>query len=321
MTAYGPASGFLLVGGKDISSDTFQLEEAVEQVLEQSNGLGRSWEEHLPVGVAKVMLSASGGFYDDRTAGIVAALQAMGATRQLVSWGKSGHAPGADIVQIDGDFGAKFNRIAQRDGLTKAHADHVITGQYYAGRTLHGLTAETASGNSQATSVDATTALRPKPITNATVANPTVVTAPSHGLTSTDTILIAGSTTTPTIDGSRVVTVVDPNTFTVPVNVTSGGGAQTATFSQVTKTGAIADIHIPALTLGGYTNVTVIVRDSADNGTFANVAGGTFTNVTAAGASQRLTIAGQVQRYMAISWLWNGAGSGQSLIPYVGLWR
>lgn len=57
----------------------------------------------------------------------------------------------------------------------------------------------------------------------ASVASPSVITAASHGLTSGDTIVIYDSTTTPTLDGSHVATVLTANTFSVPVNVTVGG--------------------------------------------------------------------------------------------------
>ena len=56
-----------------------------------------------------------------------------------------------------------------------------------------------------------------------TLANPTVCTCLNHGLTTGDTIVIAGSDSTPTINGSRVVTVLTADTFTVPVNVTTAG--------------------------------------------------------------------------------------------------
>ena len=62
-------------------------------------------------------------------------------------------------------------------------------------------------------------------ITSSTVANPTVVTSNGHGLATGQTITVYGSDTTPTINGSRVVTVVDANTFTIPVNVTDAGTA------------------------------------------------------------------------------------------------
>lgn len=61
-------------------------------------------------------------------------------------------------------------------------------------------------------------------ISSNTLANPTVVTtARAHGLTSGDIVQIFDSNSTPTIDGERVVTVISPTTFSVPVNVTVAG--------------------------------------------------------------------------------------------------
>ena len=69
-------------------------------------------------------------------------------------------------------------------------------------------------------------------ITANTAANPTVVSAANHGFETGDTVTIAGSNSTPTIDGDRVVTVINANSFSVPVNVTGAGTAGTATFKQ-----------------------------------------------------------------------------------------
>jgi hypothetical protein len=61
-------------------------------------------------------------------------------------------------------------------------------------------------------------------ITSNSLANPTVITTPSaHGLTSGDIIQVYDSISTPTIDGERIVTVISPTTFSVPVNVTVAG--------------------------------------------------------------------------------------------------
>lgn len=60
-------------------------------------------------------------------------------------------------------------------------------------------------------------------ITSNTLANPTVVTSASHGLTSGNQIFISGSNSTPSIDGLYSVLVTGANTFTVPVNVTIAG--------------------------------------------------------------------------------------------------
>lgn len=63
-------------------------------------------------------------------------------------------------------------------------------------------------------------------ISTNTLANPTVITTPTaHGLTSGDIIQVFDSNSTPTIDGERIVTVLSPTTFSVPVNVTVAGTA------------------------------------------------------------------------------------------------
>jgi hypothetical protein len=58
-----------------------------------------------------------------------------------------------------------------------------------------------------------------------TVAAASVVNVAAHGLTSGDTVVISGSNSTPTINGSRVVTVIDADHFSVPVVVTIAGTA------------------------------------------------------------------------------------------------
>jgi hypothetical protein len=60
-------------------------------------------------------------------------------------------------------------------------------------------------------------------ITGNTLDNPTVVTSIGHGLVTGRTIVITGSDSTPSLNGTQVVTVIDADTFTVPVNVTIAG--------------------------------------------------------------------------------------------------
>lgn len=55
------------------------------------------------------------------------------------------------------------------------------------------------------------------------VANPTVITSASHGLSNGDQIVITGSNSTPSIDGLYTITSTGTNTFTIPVNVTVAG--------------------------------------------------------------------------------------------------
>jgi hypothetical protein len=62
-------------------------------------------------------------------------------------------------------------------------------------------------------------------ISASSVANPTeITTATAHGLTTGDTVVISGhSGSTPDINGPHVVTVTGANTFTIAINVTTGG--------------------------------------------------------------------------------------------------
>jgi hypothetical protein len=69
-------------------------------------------------------------------------------------------------------------------------------------------------------------------ITN-TAANPTVITSTAHGLSNGDEIIITYSNSFPLINGSHVVTVVDANTFTIPVSVVTQG--TTGVYSKVSS--------------------------------------------------------------------------------------
>lgn len=77
-------------------------------------------------------------------------------------------------------------------------------------------------------------------------------------------------------------------------------------------------LEVSAVTLGGYTNVTIKIRHSVDNISFADLI--VFTNVTARTA-QMLAVAGTINRYTHTTWLFNGAGSGQSITFMTGLAR
>jgi len=66
-----------------------------------------------------------------------------------------------------------------------------------------------------------------KTITGISVANPTNIECVNHKLITGDSIVISGSNSTPAIDGTQTVTVIDADTFSIPVNVASAGTAGT----------------------------------------------------------------------------------------------
>jgi hypothetical protein len=83
--------------------------------------------------------------------------------------------------------------------------------------------------------------------------------------------------------------------------------------------GGTGYLQAGSVVLGGYTNLVVKIRHSANNSSFTDLI--TFTAVTAAQAAQRTTVAGTVERYLATSHAWTGAGSGMSANVMVGFAR
>lgn len=90
------------------------------------------------------------------------------------------------------------------------------------------------------------------------------------------------------------------------------GGAQSTD-------GATVYLQVTDLDLGGYDDVTITVIDDADNsGTFGDLVA--FTDVSAIGA-ERVTVAGTVERYVAVKWEFNGTGSNPSISFMVAIKR
>ena len=56
-----------------------------------------------------------------------------------------------------------------------------------------------------------------------TLDDPTVVNCPNHGLQNGDTIYIANSNSTPSLDGTNIITYIDADSFSIGVNVTAAG--------------------------------------------------------------------------------------------------
>ena len=67
-------------------------------------------------------------------------------------------------------------------------------------------------------------------ITSSSIANPSVITATAHGFRDGDSVLISGhADSVPSINGTHVITYIDVNSFSIPVNVTTGGTGGVAT--------------------------------------------------------------------------------------------
>jgi hypothetical protein len=81
-----------------------------------------------------------------------------------------------------------------------------------------------------------------KTITAISAAAAAVVTATAHGYSNGQTVNIIGTNSTPSIDGRRVVTVIDANNFSVPVTTSVTGTAGTVYVGPITDP-ARDDVH------------------------------------------------------------------------------
>lgn len=317
MVAFGPASAFFLVGGRNLSTDTYQLVDTVAPQTEQVNGLSELWERHLPVGLANLEFEATGGIYDDRVGGNVEAFQGKGAIEQLVDYGFAGGLIGAPVSMFRGGFAATWKRIAERDGLTKANALYKMNGPLNPGRILHGLTAETATGSTEGANALDNNAnpLIPTITIVSSATNDQITTATPHGLAVGNVVFIAGHVgSSPGINGPRTVaTVPTATTFTIGVDITVGGTG--GTVKRVSSTELVADLQVVGSVVGSW---VLKVRHSADNTTYTDLL--TFTTVTTGTTTERLAFSGTVQRYLALSWTLTPAGS-DTITPYVAVFR
>lgn len=71
--------------------------------------------------------------------------------------------------------------------------------------------------------------------------------------------------------------------------------------------GGAAYLQVTALDLDGHDDLTVTIRDSADDMTYADLVA--FTVVTAAPDAERVVVAGTVERYVAVEWEFGGTGT------------
>jgi hypothetical protein len=299
----------------------------VEAPQEETTGLGDVWETHAGVGVMKGTFTQDGAFFDTATNSSHDALSAgtpstPQTAARVVCAGFAGNTIGSPMVGFEGAYQQTYEVLSQVGALTRANAEYVITGQVdQEAAVIHDLSAEVDAASSEANSVDNTSfPQRNVPITSSSVANPSTITCPvAHGLTTGDTVLIAGhSGSTPSINAEQTVTVVTTTTFTIPVNVTVGGTGGSLTVGE-TNNGGVGYLQITSLTLGGYTNVVITVRDSADDAAFGDLVA--FTAATTSPSAERVTVAGEVLRYLAQDVAFGGAGSGESVTYLVGFKR
>src|SRR6185436_342792 len=316
MPKFGGQGAVLLIDGYDLlAAKVKTLSFKITSLTEQSDGLGDASEKFSPVGKIRAVITQGVAFFDTAQNSIHDAMATkLGSTPAAVArvgvFGCMGQVAGAVFWGIAGLFSTEYEVLVEDSKLTKANAAHLVTGLVEDVVVVQALAPQTVDWNTKnlGTQIDYT--LDPSqptvPITSNSIANPSVVTTPvPHGLTTGDLILIAGvATSSPTINGERVVTVISPTTFSVPVNVTIAGAGGSFVRSN-SSNGASGYQEVTAFS--GFTGYVGKLRDSPDNVTYADLL--TFANVTAAPNAQRVTVAGVVDRYVCHDGDVTGSGS------------
>lgn len=320
----GASFTLLLVSGYNLAASiTDSVSMGWENLTEQTNPFGVATESHTPVGIQKGILVAGGGIFDEVTDVLHRSIGTVVGISRVVCAGIIGNIPGATFLGFEGAFSLKYSVQTEKDALTKADVTYLVSGAVDNGQIIQDQTAFTATWSTQtggAVAVDAPVdfsvyeANRSIPITSNSIANPSVVTCPApHGLVTGQIVIIAGvATSSPTINGSRAVTVISATTFSVPVSVSVAGTGGTVTEASTVAGGAG---YLQVTAYSGFTNVVVRIRHSPDDITYADLI--TFATVTGI-TSQRVVVAGTVDRYLCSTGTVTGSGS---ITPFSGFSR
>ncbi len=139
-------------------------------------------------------------------------------------------------------------------------------------------------------------------ITEITVTSPTVITSLNHKLFSGNIITITNSTCVPSINGLYPVTVLDKNTFSIPVNVTSNANLSGTITANTVANPTVVTSAAHGLVTGGSITITGSNSTPVINGTYNVTVTGvnTFTvpvNVTIAGTAGSWTASGNTANW------------------------
>ena len=307
MGKYGSASFAVLLcdGYNLLAAKVKNFTHKIEALQEPTLGLGDAWEGHTPTGNSKATLTQDGGYFDDDVHGYHSILNtpAKQRTKRILCFAPMGNLVGAPFVGTEGVYGQTYDVLGAAAGLTKANATYGIDGAVDRGTIIQPWAAKTADWNTKtlATVVDYTLdrSQRVIPITSNSKAAASVVTCPvKHGLAAGHIVLISGVVgSSPTINGSRVVTVIDDYTFSVPVDTSGAGSAGTGgSFVRCNSlNGGVGYQQVSDCS--GFTNFVGTINDSPDDITYSPLIA--FADNVVDPYAERKTVAGTVDRYLA----------------------
>jgi len=152
MSRFGSADvNFLLISGRDVLGDTTNLEDERQAITEETTTLGQAAEEHTFVGVKRYTLSQQ-GYYSDAVNASNEALVTAGSSGVL-SFATEGNTIGKPVI-CSAMVQTNYVRQISRGALHKANASYLSEQLHDEAIILHALSAETADGNTDSSSVD-----------------------------------------------------------------------------------------------------------------------------------------------------------------------
>lgn len=145
---------FILLNGINLLGPVTEIGDAgVEDMVEQTHGLGTSWEVNEGVGLGKTSLTQN-GFFDDAIGGIHETLMAAQGIQSTFSYAL-GNTVGAPTVNWQAVMQTKYTRLVALGKFHRANATYEGSGAQELGHVLGTLTQRsTASGNTDASSFD-----------------------------------------------------------------------------------------------------------------------------------------------------------------------
>ena len=305
---------FLVDGFNMLAAKVQSLRHKIGLTTERTDGLGDQWNEHSATGERFAELVQDGAFFRTDTGNSHQALKDASAEpndpNRIAVVGFAGNAIGQPFTGFEGLVHTEYEVLSERGKLQRANAAALISGKSEDGVILHALGAETADGNTEATSVDnATAPQRTVPILTSVAAGDLINTDGPHGCAPGDTILIAGHAgSTPSINGIQTVATTPSATqLSITTDITVGGTGGSFTRAK-TNAGGAAYLEVEDHQLGTFTDALVTVRHSADDAVFADLVA--FAAETLTRHAQRVTVGGAVNRFLAVSLDRRGAGSG-----------
>jgi hypothetical protein len=309
-------SVFLVDGMSLLAAKVQGVTHEIKALYEAATGLGDGWGASLPTGRQQATLAQSGAFFDDVTNGFHLAFANQLTLLRNVVFAWAGNVAGARFTGFAGTYGSDYAPQPVLNGLSKANVSYLISGECDRGLIVQPWIQQVGTWTSASIDNAADTTLPTVAITSNSLANPSVVFAPNHGLISGDVALVAGVTgSTPSINGQQVVTFVDLNHVSVPVNVTIAGTGGTLQRLN-SDNGGWGFLHLSELT--GPSNIAVVINHSSDNASWSALV--TFAGMTAAPGAQRVAVAPGtvVKRYLQVVGTFTGAGT---CTPFVGFSR